>query len=205
MLPFIDLRVANYCKIAFNYCLGLYLPIGRSLWFDWQEVVRAGKAAHLNLDEYLTALLASIFFKENLESRVLTFYAAIPGRFAVSLCSSDPMDFLNASRPLAALPGCVDLRHDFIPQTAAPFLLYDGHLVSRLYQMEQPDRKSFYVWDFDDCLGNFLKEVDKTFYFRVLNDKETYYEYSVVPKTPCTSITYLGRSITVHHAFYQVM
>ena len=201
MLPLIDLRVADYCKIAFNYCLGLYLPIGHSLWFDRWESEKAGKACQLNFDEYLTALLASMFFNEGPESRVLTLYASIPERFAISLCSSHPMDFLNNSKIMARLPGCVDLRHDFIPQTAAPFLLYDNHSVYRLYPLDQPDRTSFYVWDFGDCLGNFLKEVDKTFYFRILNDKNTFYESSVVPKNPYTSITYLGGSVTVHHAF----
>jgi hypothetical protein len=202
MLPFIDLHIADYCRMAFNYCLGLYLPIGRSLWFDRQEVVRAGKAAHLNLDEYLTGLLASLFFQEKAALRILIFYAAIPERFALSLCSADGVNLFEPSQPTTDLPGCVDLRHDFIPQTAAPFLLYDGRVVYRLYQLDRPDRTAFYVWDFGDCLGNFLKEVDKTFYFRVLNDKNTYYEYSVVPKNPCTSIQYLGRSIPVHHAFF---
>ena len=201
MLPFIDLRITDYCRVAFNYCLGLYLPIGRSLWFDWEEVVRAGKALHLNLDEYLTGLLASIFFQEKTQSRILTFYAAIPERFAISLCSADQVNFFDSSKPTLDLPGCVDLRHDFIPQTATPFLLYDSRAVYRLYQMEQPKRTSFYVWDFGDCLGNFLKEVDKTFYFRVLNDKNTYYEYSAVPKHASTSIKYLDGFIPIHHAF----
>jgi hypothetical protein len=204
MLPSIDLRVADYCRIAFNYCLGLYLPIGRSLWFDRWESAKAGKAGRLNFDEYLTALMASIFCHEGAESRVLMFYAAIPGRFAVSLCSSDPLNFFNTPLPSVGLPGCVDLRHDFIPQTAAPFLLYDSRAVTRLYPLDHPDRTSFYVWDFSNCLGNFLIEVDKTFYFRILNDKNTYYDYSVVPKNPQTSITYRGGSITVHHAFCPV-
>ena len=205
MLPFIDLRVAEYCRIAFNYCLGLYLPIGRSLWFDTEESTKAGKACRLNFDEYVTALLASLYMKEGPDARILTFYAAIPGRFVVSLCSSDPLNFINGSRPLTDLPGWVDLRHDFIPQVAAPFLLYDRGALTRLYPLEQPQRTSFYVWDFGNCLGNFLKEVDKTFYFRILNDKNTYYDYSVVPKNPQTSISYRGGTITVHHAFFQVM
>ena len=203
MLPFIDLRVADYCRIAFNYCLGLYLPIGRSLWFDLKESAKAGKASQLNFDEYMTALLASIFMQEGPDARILTFYAAIPGRFAVSLCSSGSLHFFESSPPMAELPGCVDLRHDFIPQVAAPFLLYDRGAVTRLYPLEQPQRTSFYVWDFGDCLGNFLKEVDKSFYFRILNDKNTYYDYSVVPKNPQTSITYFGGSITVNHAFWE--
>ncbi len=201
MLPFIELHIADYCRVAFNYCLGLYLPIGRSLWFDWQEVIRDGKAAHLNLDEYLTGLLASLFLQEQGPSRILTFYAAIPERFALSLCSADGVNFFESSPPPTDLPGCVDLRHDFIPQTAAPFLLYDGRAVYRLYQLDQPDRTAFYVWDFGDCLGNFLREVDKTFYFRVLNDKNTYYEYAAVPKNPSTSINYLGSAIIAHHAW----
>ena len=107
MLPFIDLRVADYCRIAFNYCLGLYLPIGRSLWFEGEESAKAGKACHLNFDEYVTALLASIFMKEGPDARILTFYAAIPGRFAVSLCSSDRLNFFESSQPITDLPGCV--------------------------------------------------------------------------------------------------
>ncbi len=205
MLPFIDVRVADYCKIAFNYCLGLYLPIGRSLWFEGEESATAGKACNLNFDEYMTALLASIFVKEGPDARILTFYAAIPGRFAVSLCSSDRLNLFKSSQSISDLPGCSDRRHDFIPQVAAPFLLYDSGAVTRLYPLEQPQRTAFYVWDFGDCLGNFIKEVEKTFYFRILNDKNTYYQYSVVPKNQKTSITYLGGSNTVHHAFCQVM
>jgi hypothetical protein len=201
MLSLIEINLTDYCKIAFNYCLGLSMPIGRSLWFDWEETSKAGKAAHLNLDEYLTGLLASLFLQEKTPSRILTFYAAIPERFALSLCSADGVNFFESSPPPTDLPGCVDLRHDFIPQTAAPFLLYDGRSVYRLYQLDQPDRTAFYVWDFGDCLGNFLKEVDKTFYFRVLNDKNTYYEYAAVPKNPSTSIHYRGSSITAHHAW----
>jgi hypothetical protein len=193
--------MADYCRVAFNYCLGLYLPIGRSLWFDREETVKAGKASRLNLDEYLTGLLASLFSKEKTPSRILTFYAAIPERFALSLCSSGGVNSCNASKTTVDLPGCVDLRHDFIPQTATPFLLYDNRVVYRLYQMEQPKRTHFYVWDFGDCLGNFLKEVDKTFYFRVLNDKNTYNEYSAVPKHASTSIKYLDGSLPIHHAF----
>ena len=107
-----------------------------------------------------------------------------------------------SARPCRA---CVDLRHDFIPQTAAPFLLYEGGSVLRLHPLSQPDRTSFYVWDFGDYVGNFLKEVDKAFYFRILNDKHTYFEYSVVPKNPCTAIIHRGSVIPVHHAFCQVM
>ncbi len=99
----------------------------------------------------------------------------------------------------------LNLRHDFIPQTAAPFLLCEGGSVFRLHPLSQPDRTSFYVWDFGDYVGNFLKEVDKAFYFRILNDKQTYFEYSVVPKNPCTAITYRGGVIPVQHAFCQVM
>jgi hypothetical protein len=205
MLPVIDLRLADYGKIAFNYCLGLSLPIGHSLWFAREEMVKAGKGLRLNLDEYLTALLASCFSTAKAASRILAFYAAIPGRFALSLCSPDPLAFLHAPDICAALPGCLEVRHDFIPQTAAPFLLYEGRSVHRMHPVTQPDRTSFYVWDFGDCQGNFIKEVDKAFYFRVLNDKNTYFDYAVVPKNPCTSITYQGAAIAVHHAFCQVM
>ncbi len=203
MLPLINLPLADFCRIAFNYCLGLSLPIGHTLWFALNDVAKAGKALHLNLDEYLTALLTSRFCQEKVETRILVFYAAIPGRFALSLCSSGPLGFLHSPDIFSAVPGCVDLRHDFIPQTAAPFLLYEGGSVSRLHPLTQPDRTYFYIWDFDDYVGNFLKEVDKAFYFRVLNDKDTYFEYSVVPKNPCISITYRGAIIPVHHAFCQ--
>jgi hypothetical protein len=201
MLPFMDVRLADYCKIAFNYCLGLSLPIGHSLWFDREEVRQAGKEAHLNMDEYLTGLLASLFIRERVKTSILAFFAAIPGRLALSLCSSGPMTFLNTAQPGAALPGCIDLRHDFIPQTAAPFLLYDGRALHRLHPLTEPDRTAFYVWDFGDCLGNFLKQVDKAFYFRILNDKETYFDYGVVPKNPCITIQHPDGAITVHHAF----
>ena len=205
MLPVIDLHLVDYCRIAFNYCLGLSVPIGRSFWFDWGEVVRAGKSLHLNLDEYLTALLASCFGQESAKARILTFYAAIPERFALSLCSSGPLAFLHAPDICTALPGLLNLRHDFIPQTAAPYLLFEGGRISRLHPVTQPDRTSFYVWDFGDCFGNFLHEVDKTYYFRVLNDKKSYFEYAVVPKNPCTSIPYQDAIIHVNHVFCQVM
>ena len=65
MLPVINLRLADYCRVAFNYCLGLSMPIGRSLWFDGEEVQQAGRELNLNLDEYVTALLASYFFRED--------------------------------------------------------------------------------------------------------------------------------------------
>ncbi len=204
MLPVIDLRLADYCRIAFNYCLGLSMPIGRSLWFSREEVEDAGKEMHLNLDEYLTALLASYLTQESAAGRTLTLYAAIPGRFALSLCSSSPLAFLHASDIYTASPGRVDLRRDFIPQTAAPFLLYEGSSVLRLHPLSQPGRTAFYVWDFGDYVGNFLKEVDKAFYFRILNDKHTYFAYSVVPKHPCTSIIHRGGVISVRHAFCQV-
>jgi hypothetical protein len=205
MLSSIDLRLADYCRVAFNYCLGLYVPIGHSLWFDREALVKAGKGLHLNLDEYLTVLLVSLFSKGEIDAPVLTFYAAIPERVALSLCSSQPMDFLHTQEPGKVLPGCLDLRHDFIPQTAALFLLYKDRTVYHLHPVTQPDRASFYVWDLGDCQGNFLKEVDKTFYFRVLNDKDTYFEYAAVPKTPCTSITCRGGAIPVHHALCQVI
>jgi hypothetical protein len=205
MLPCIELLLADYCKVAFNYCLGLYVPIGHSLWFDREAIVQEGKASHLNLDEYLTALLFSLFSKEKAASGILTFYAAIPGRSALSLCSSDPAGVQTIREAWPALPGCLELRHDFIPQTAAPYVLYKERTVYRLHPVTQPDRASFYVWDMGDCLGNFLKEVDKAFYFRVLNDKDTYYEYAAVPKNHCTSITYQGGAIPVHHAFCQVI
>ena len=205
MLPVINLRLADYCRVAFNYCLGLSMPIGRSLWFDGEEVRQAGRELNLNLDEYVTALLASCFIQASAKASILTFYAAIPGRFALSLCSSSPLAFLHAPDIYTALPGCVDLRHDFIPQTAAPFLLYEGGSVLRLHPLSQPDRTSFYVWDFGDYVGNFLKEVDKAFYFRILNDKQTYFEYSVVPRNPCTAIIHRGGVIPVDHAFCQVM
>jgi hypothetical protein len=205
MLPVIYLRLADYCRIAFNYCLGVYLPIGRSLWFDREALVQAGKSLHFNLDEYLTALLASLFIREKALSNILAFYNAIPGRSALSLCSSGPMDFLHSPDIYSALPGFVELRHDFIPQTAAPFLLYEGGAVYRLHPLTRPDRTSFYVWDFGDCLGNFLKEVDKAFYFHILNDKDTYFDYAAVPKNPCTSITYQGEFIPVQHAWCTVM
>jgi hypothetical protein len=200
MLPSIDLRPADYCTIGFNYCLGLSLPIGHTLWFDREAVRQAGKAAGLNLDEYLTGLLASWFMKEKAASSILTFFAGIPARLALSLCSPGPMPFLHGAHPGAALPGCLDLRHDFIPQTAAPFLLYDGRSIFRLHPLTQPERTAFYIWDFGDCLGNFLKQVDKAFYFRVLNDKTTYIDYGVVPKNPLTTIHYPDRAIPVHHA-----
>ncbi len=205
MLPCIDLRLADYCRVAFNYCLGLYVPIGHSLWFDRDALEKGGKAIHLNIDEYLTGLLASLFFTEKDESNILAFYAAIPGRVALSLCSSGPLNFLNNPDLGAALPGYLELRHDFMPQTAAPFLLYKDGTVYRLHPLTQPDRASFYVWDFGDCLGNFLKEVDKPFYFRVLNDKDTYYEYGAVPKNPYTSIAYQGGAIPVHHTFCEII
>ena len=203
MLPIIDLPLADYVTIAFNYCLGLYLPIGRSLWFDRGVVAKAGKELHLNFDDYLTALLFSCFSRESEEAQILTFYAAIPGRFALSICTLARLPGLNPQTCLA-LPGCIDLRQDFIPQTAAPFLLSEGGSLSRLHPVSHPDRTSFYLWDFGDCLGNFLKEVDKAFYFRILNDKQTYFGYSVVPKNPCTSITYRGGVIPVHHALCQI-
>lgn len=203
MLPFIELRLADYCKVGFNYCLGLTLPIARSLWFDQQEIVSAGKALNLNLDEYLTAHLASFLSKKNIEAKMLMFYAAIPNRLAISLCSPGQGNFFNALEPTAVMPGCLDIRHDFILQTATPFLLYDSHKVYRLHQIEDPHRTSFYVWDFGNLRGNFLKNVDKTLYFRILNDKVTYAGYSAVPKNPCTHIQYLDRSFTVHHAFCQ--
>ena len=205
MLPIIDLRLADYCRIAFNYCLGLTLPIGHTLWFDREITVQAGKEAHLNLDEYLTALLGALFFRSKVKSNILICLAAIPGRLALSLCSSQSMAFLSAPKTMENLPGFLELRHDFIPQTAAPFLLYEGRSVYRLHPVSQPDRTAFYVWDFCDHQGNFLKKVDKAFYFRVLNDKNTYYDYAAVPKNPCTSITYQGEIITVHHKFCQVM
>ena len=43
MLPVINLRLADYCRVAFNYCLGVSLPIGHSLWFDGDEVQQAGR------------------------------------------------------------------------------------------------------------------------------------------------------------------
>jgi hypothetical protein len=205
MLPLLELRLADYCRVAFNYCLGLSMPIGRSFWFDREALGKAGTALHFNLDEYLTALLASLFFKEAAETQILAFYVAIPGRSALSFCFSDPVLVVSTRDTWAVLPGYLELRHDFIPQTAAPFLLYKDRTVYRLHPVTQPDRASFYVWDFGDCLGNFLKEVDKPFYFRVLNDKNTYYEYAAVPKNPYTSITYQGGAIPVHHAFCEVM
>ena len=205
MLPYIELRLADYCRVAFNYCLGLSMPIGYSLLFDREALMQAGKGLHLNLDEYLTALLASLFSGEAAETHIMAFYAAIPGRSALSLCSSDPTVVLHLRETWAALPGCLELRHDFIPQTAAPFLLYKGHQVCRLHPLTQPERASFYVWDLGDCLGNFLKEVDKTFYFRVLNDKNSYYEYAAVPKNPCTSINYQGGAIPVQHVFCHII
>ena len=75
MLPIIDLRLADYCRVAFNYCLGLSLPIGHSLWFDREEAVWAGKGLPLNLDEYLTALLASCFAREGAQARILGCWA----------------------------------------------------------------------------------------------------------------------------------
>jgi hypothetical protein len=201
MLPVIDLRLADYCRVAFNYCIGVSLPIGYSLWFDGDEVQRAGKELNLNLDEYLMALLTLLAPQE---ARVLTFYAAIPGRFSLSLCSSGPLDFLHDPDIRTALPGLLNLRHDFIPQTAAPFLLCEGSALYRLHPLTQPGRTSFYFWDFGDYVGNFLKEVDKAFYFRILNDKQTYFGYSVVPKNPCTAIIHRGGVIPVHHAFCQV-
>ena len=205
MLPIIDLRLADYSRVAFNYCLGLSLPIGRTLWFDWQAVMKIGKELHLNLDEYITALLAACFTKAKVQYPILTFYGAIPGRLGLSLCSLEPLDFLHAPEMCTTLPGCVSLRHDFIPQTAAPFLLYEDASLRRLHPVSGPARTAFYVWDFSDCRGNFLKEVDKAFYFRVMNDKSTYYDYGVVPKNPRTSITYLDAAIPVHHVFCQVL
>jgi hypothetical protein len=205
MLPSIDLRLADYCRVAFNYCLGLAMPIGYSLWFDREALGPAGKALHLNLDEYLTVLFFSSFSGEKADSGILAFYTAIPGRSALSLCSPDPAAVLQIRKNWAALPGSLELRHDFIPQTAAPFLLYKDSSVHRLHPLSQPERTSFSVWDLGDCLGNFLKEVDKAFYFRVLNDKNTYYEYAAVPKNPCSSITYQGAVIPVQHAWCTVM
>ncbi|MFZ2087093.1 MAG: hypothetical protein WAU47_00835 [Desulfobaccales bacterium] len=205
MLPIIELCLADYCRIAFNYCLGLAMPIGHSLWFDRESIVQSGRAVGLNMDEYLTGLLAALFFEKKATSKILTCFAAIPDRFALSLCSSQSMAFLSAPKTMENLPGFLELRHDFIPQTAAPFLLYEGRSVYRLHPVSQPERTAFYVWDFCDHQGNFLKEVDKAFYFRVLNDKNTYYDYAAVPKNPCTSITYQGEIITVHHKFCQVM
>jgi hypothetical protein len=205
MLPLIDLRLTDYCRVAFNYCLGLSLPIGYSLWFDRKVLGPAGKVLHLNLDEYLTALLASLFFREKAASDILAFYAAIPGRSALSLCSAEPSTVQIIRENWAALPGSLELRHDFIPQTAAPFLLYKDHSVYRLHPISQPERAAFYVWDLGDCLGNFLQEVDKAFYFRVLNDKNTYYEYTAVPKNPGTSIQYQWTVIAVQHAICTVM
>jgi hypothetical protein len=205
VLPLIDLSLSNYCRIAFNYCLGLFLPIGRTLWFDWQAVLKTGKELHLNLDEYLTALLATLFFGKGTSSPLLTFYAAIPGRFALSLCSSDLAIVLHIREAGPSLSGYLEMRHDFIPQTSAPFLLYKEGMFYRLHPLSQPKRAAFYVWDLGDCLGNFLKEVDKAFYFRVLNDKKTYCEYAVVPKNPFTSIQHQGSVIPVHHALCTVM
>jgi hypothetical protein len=205
MLPIIDLHLADYCRVAFNYCLGLSMPIGYSLWFDREVLGRAGKAFHLNLDEYLTALLASFLSREKYASGILAFYAAIPGRSALSLCSSDPAVILHIREKWAALPGSLELRHDFIPQTAAPYLLYKDRRIYRLHPLTQPERASFHVWDLGDCLGNVLKEVDKAFYFHVLNDKNTYYEYAAVPKNPGTSITYQGGAISVEHVLCNVM
>jgi hypothetical protein len=205
MLPVIDLHLADYCHIAFNYCLGLYMPVGHSLWFDWGETVKSAKGLQLNLDEHLTALLASLFAKEAAEALVLTLYAAIPGRLALCLCSPEPVDFFHTGDLSSTLPACVDRRRDFIPQTAAPFLLYETGSVRRLHPLTEPDRTAFHVWDFSDCRGNFLKEVDKAFYFRVMNDKNTYCDYGVVPKNSCTSITYHDTVITVDHVFCELM
>ena len=205
MLPFIDLRLADYCRIAFNYCLGLAMPIGHTLWFDRESIVQSGRAAGFNLDEYLTGLLAALFFEQKVTSKILTCFAAIPQRVALSLCSSQPLAFIAAPETRKGLPGCLEVRHDFIPQTGAPFLLYEDRSVYRLHPVSQPDRTSFYVWDFCDYQGNFLKEVDKAFYFRVLNDKNTYYDYAVVPKNPVTSFQHHRKSITVKHVFCQVI
>jgi hypothetical protein len=205
MLSFIEFNITDYCRVAFNYCLGLSMPIGYSLWLDRELLGQAGKALHLNLDEYLTALLASLFSKEKAASGILAFYAAIPGRSALSLCSSDPASVLHLKETWAALPGSLELRHDFIPQTAAPFWLYKDGSVYRLHPLTKPERAAFYVWDLGDCLGNFLKEVDKAFYFRVLNDKNSYYEYGAVPKNPGASINYQGGVIPVQHAWCTVM
>ena len=205
MLPVINLRLADYCRVAFNYCLGVSLPIGHSLWFDGDQVQKAGRELDLNIDEYVTAQLASCFIQESANASILTFYAAIPGRFALSLCSCGPLGFLHTTDFCTGLPGFLNRRHDFIPQTAAPFLLWEGGALHRLHPWSQPDRTSFYVWDFGDYRGNFLKEVDKAFYFHILNDKHAYFEYSVVPKNPCTAIIYRGGVIPVHHAFCQVM
>lgn len=201
MLPFIELRLPDYCTVAFNYCLGLFLPVARNLWFDRRKIIWAGKALQLNFDEYLTAHLATYFLEGNHASRTLVFYGAIQERFALSLCSAEQGDLANTRTLATAMPGCLDRRADFILQTAAPFLLFDGRTVCRLHHLDEPDRTSFYVWDFGDLLGNFLKKVDKSFYFRILNDKDTYYEYAVVPKNPVTHIQYGNRAIPVHHAF----
>uniref|UniRef100_A0A7V6A2F6 Uncharacterized protein n=1 Tax=Desulfobacca acetoxidans TaxID=60893 RepID=A0A7V6A2F6_9BACT len=205
MLPYIDLRLANYCKVAFNYCLGLAMPIGYSLWFDREALRAAGKVLNLNLDEYLTALFFSLWSGGKNVSGVLAVYAAIPRRSALSLCSSDPADVQAIRETWKTLPGCLELRHDFIPQTAAPYALYKDQALYRLHPVTQPERAAFYVWDLGDCLGNFLQEVDKAFYFRVLNDKNTYSEYAAVPKNPGTSIPYQGGVIPVQHAWCTVM
>ena len=147
---------------------------------------KAGRELNLNLDEYVTALLASDSLGKR-RNAPLTLYAAIPGRFALSLCSCGASCFLHTPRFLRGVAGMHQPAPSLYPPTRGPLSAVRGGAVHRLHPWSQPVDSSI-SGILAIIVGNFLKEVDKAFYFRILNNKNSYFDYAVVPKNPCTSI-----------------
>jgi len=177
------------------------MPIGKSFWFERQAVYEAGKIFKVNLDEFLTGRIASFLLHKKPKSKILVFYGAIKNRFVVSVCSPRNVNFARAFKATGEAPGYLEVRHDFLLQTANPFILYDGDKLYRLYNVENPRRALFYICDFRNVVGRFMYKADKKLFFNILNDKDAYFDYSAVPKTPVTEITYQSSVYMVHHAF----
>jgi len=201
MLPTIVVRLADFCKIGFNYCLGVALPIGKNFWFDWNKVYTAAQKMHLNLDEWVTGRLAYFLKEKQPKSKILIFYGAIENRFVLSVCSRRHVNFIPAFRETADMPGYCQVRHDFLIQTAQPFLLYDGATLIRLYPLALPDQRLFFLCNFGNQRGNLFEKADKKFYFRLLNHKDRYFDLAPVPKLPVSELSFLNRSLVIAHAF----
>ena len=127
---------------------------------------------NLNLDEYVTALLASCFTQESAKASHINLLC----RHSRAVCPVPvllrPLGFSPRARYLhGSARDASTCATTLSPRLRPPFCSARVVRFTACTRWSQPDRTSFYVWDFGDYVGNFLKEVDKAFYFRILNDK----------------------------------
>lgn len=224
-LPLLQLDMKALCQFS-RGTTPKPKAIGETFSYRYEEMKKAALASNENLDEFLTRHIAGGMLKKQLKRKYFFWHASQSELIFITACDR----YLKAGFGwLRDIPGYYDSGQDYVRSNATPFLYWEGGRLIRTYPAPQVDTRDdfddsfdpddfdglqeldeeisdeqFYVNDFGTVSGIALLPADIEDYRRIAEDKEEYFDYSVVPTIEQTAFKINGKDFTLHHAHFQL-